>query len=90
MPKFVVERRLPGAGELTRTELHAIWARCNQVVAELEGRAQWLHSYVTSDRLYCVYVAVDADAVREHAELGGFPADLVSEVRTEADPVSGE
>jgi hypothetical protein len=90
MPKFVIERRLPGAGELTREELHAIWSRCNQVVAELQGRAQWLHSYVTSDKLYCVYVAVDADAVREHAEIGGFPVDVISEVRTVADPVNGE
>jgi hypothetical protein len=90
MPKFVVERRLPGAGELTSDELHAIWARCNQVVTELQGRATWLHSYVTNDKLYCIYVAVDADAVREHAEIGGFPLDVVSEVLRVADPVSGE
>ena len=90
MPKYVVERRLPGAGELTAEELHAIWARCNQVVVELAGRAVWLHSYLTSDKLYCIYVAADADAVREHAEIGGFPVDVISEVRSVADPVSGE
>ena len=90
MPKFVVERRLPGAGELTASELHAIWARSNRVVAELQGRAHWLQTYVTSDTLYCIFVATDAEVIREHAELGGFPVDRISEVRTVADPVNGE
>jgi hypothetical protein len=88
MPKFVVERRLSGAGELTAEELRAIWARSNQVVADLQGRALWLQTFVTSDKLYCIFVATDAEAIREHAELGGFPVDRISEVRTVADPAT--
>jgi hypothetical protein len=90
MPKFVIERNLPGAGQLTGDELHTISAKSNQVLADMAPRAQWQHSYVTGDKLYCVYIAEDAAAVREHAECGGFPADEINLVSTVIDPITGE
>jgi hypothetical protein len=90
MPKFVIERDLPGAGALTADELHSISAKSNQVLADMAPRAQWQHSYVTGDKLYCVYIADDEAAVREHAECGGFPANRVSEVVSVIDPTTGE
>jgi hypothetical protein len=90
MPKFVIERDLPGAGSLSDDELHTISAKSNQVLADMAPRAQWMQSYVTDDRLYCVYVAEDEAAVREHAERGGFPANRVSRVVTVIDPITGE
>ena len=90
MPKYVIERELPGAGALSPDELHAISAKSNAVLAEMSPRAKWLHSYVTTDKVYCVYVADDEAAVLEHAECGGFPANVVSKVATVIDPVTGE
>ena len=90
MPKYVIERTLPGAGALTSDELHAISGKSNQVLADMQGRAQWLQSYVTGDKLYCVYIADDAEAVREHAQAGGFPCDTVNEVASIIDPTTGE
>ena len=90
MPKFVIERNLPGAGSLSADELHSISAKSNQVLADMAPRAQWQHSYVTDDKLFCVYVAEDEAAVREHAECGGFPADAVLQVSTVIDPTTGE
>jgi hypothetical protein len=90
MPKYVIERELPGAGSLTANELHAISAKSNEVLASMGARASWLQSYVTSDKIYCVYMAEDEDAVREHALKGGFPANAVSPVTTVIDPSSGE
>jgi len=90
MPKYVIERELPGAGQLSSEELRAISGKSNSVLAEMAPRAQWLHSYVTSDKVYCVYVAQDEAAVLEHAERGGFPANVVSKVATVIDPVTGE
>jgi hypothetical protein len=90
MPKFVIERELPGAGSLSADELHTIAAKSNQVLADMAPRAQWLHSYVTPDKLYCVYIAEDEAAVREHAECGGFPANVVSAVAGTIDPTTGE
>ena len=90
MPKYVIERTLPGAGKLTAGELQGISQKSNEVLDGLAGRAQWLHSYVTADKLYCVYIADDASVVREHAECGGFPADAINEVRTTIDPTTGE
>jgi len=86
MPKYVIERTLPGAGSLTSDELHAISGKSNQVLADMQGRAQWLQSYVTGDKLYCVYIADDAKAVQEHAKAGGFPCDTVNEVASVIDP----
>lgn len=90
MPKYVIERELPGAGQLSAEDLHTISGKSNEVLAAMNGRAQWQHSYVTSDKIYCVYVAEDEDAVREHAESGGFPANVISRVATVIDPVTGE
>ncbi len=90
MPKFVIERELPGAGSLSTAELHTISAKSNQVLADMAPRAQWQHSYVTADKVYCVYVAADEAAVREHAECGGFPANVVSRVTSIIDPITGE
>lgn len=90
MPKYVIERELPGAGNLSSDELHAISAKSNEVLAGMENRAKWLQSYVTDDKIYCVYVAQDENAVREHARVGGFPANAVSRVSAVIDPTSGE
>jgi hypothetical protein len=90
MPKYVIERELPGAGQLSADELHAIAGKSNAVVAGMNGRVQWQHSYVTEDKLYCVYIAENKDAVREHAEIGGFPCNNVTRVSTMFDPVTGE
>jgi hypothetical protein len=90
MPKFVIERTIPGAGKLTADELQSISQKSNEVLDGLAGRAQWLQSYVTDDKLYCVYIADDAATVLEHAECGGFPADSVNLVRTMIDPTTAE
>lgn len=90
MPKYVIERELPGAGQLSTDELHAISGKSNAVLAGMHGRAQWLHSYVTGERLFCVYIAEDEAAVREHAESGGFPVTTVNKVETIIDPTTGE
>jgi hypothetical protein len=90
MPKFVIERNLPGAGSLSSDELHAISKKSNEVLADMAPRAQWLQSYVTADKIYCVYVADNEAAVLEHAQCGGFPADVVSRVGTVIDPTTGE
>ena len=90
MPKYVIERELPGAGALSPAELHTIAAKSNQVLADMGPRAQWVQSYVTADKLYCVYIAPDADMVIEHARCGGFPADSVNLVSTVIDPTTGE
>jgi hypothetical protein len=90
MPKYVIERELPGAGSLTPAELHSISAKSNQVLADMAPRAQWLQSYVTGDKLYCVYIADDEATVREHAHCGGFPVNAVNLVSTVIDPTTGE
>jgi hypothetical protein len=90
MPKYVIERELPGAGSLTADELHAISAKSNEVLAGMGSRAKWQQSYVTDDKIFCVYVADDERAVKEHAKLGGFPANAVHEVATVIDPSTGE
>lgn len=90
MPKYVIERSLPGAGSLSDQQIHDISAKSNDVLASMGGRAQWQHSYVTDDKIYCVYVAEDEAAVREHAEKGGFPADSVAAVRRIIDPTTGD
>ncbi len=89
MPKYVIERELPGAHALGPEELRAISEKSNGVLTELGGDTQWLHSYVTTDKIYCVYVAPDEERVREHARRGGFPADSVRYVATVIDPTTG-
>ena len=88
MPQYVIERTLPGAGNLSDTEVEAIAATSNQVLEGMPG-VQWQESYVTQDKLYCVYVAPDPESVREHARRGGFPADSVEQVRRRIDPTTG-
>lgn len=90
MPKFVIERDLPGAGVLSPGELQAIAQKSNEVLDSLAGRAQWLHSYVTDDKLFCVYIADEAATVEEHAKAGGFPCNHVRRVGTIIDPTTGE
>jgi Nickel responsive protein SCO4226-like len=89
MPKYVIERELPGAGDLGEQELAGIAEKSNGVIADL-GDLQWVQSYVTGDKLYCVYNAPDAERIREHARCGGFPCDSVAEVATIIDPVTAE
>jgi len=90
MPKYVIERTIPGAGKLTGEELQAISAKSVGVIDKLGPGVQWVHSYVTGDKIYCVYNAKDAEVVREHARLGGFPADVVSQVVAVIDPTTAE
>ena len=90
MPKYVIERSLPGAGELSEKELHEISATSNKVITDLGPEIRWLHSYVTDDKIYCVYVAPDTDILYEHARCGGFPADKITRIATEIDPSTGE
>jgi hypothetical protein len=90
MPKYVIERELPGAGKLSADELQAISAKSNGVITDLGPEIKWLQSYVTDDKIYCVYVAPDPDIIFEHARCGGFPADRVSLVSTVIDPSTGD
>jgi len=90
MPKYVIERELPGAGKLSAAELRDISQKSNKVLADLGPEIRWLQSYVTDDKIYCVYVAPDEDVIFEHARCGGFPADRVSRVTTMIDPSTGD
>lgn len=90
MPKYVIERELPGAGNLSAEELQGISATSNKVIGELGPDIRWLTSYVTDDKIYCVYVAPDEDILYEHARCGGFPADHISKVSTVIDPSTGD
>jgi uncharacterized protein DUF4242 len=90
MPKYVIERAIPGAGSLSPQELRAISQKSCSVLSEMGPQIQWLHSYVTDDKIYCVYIAPDAETVREHARRGGFPADTVAQVATMIDPTTAE
>lgn len=90
MPKFVIEREIPGAGNLSGQELKAVSQTSCQVLRELGPQVQWLQSYVTADKIYCVYIAPDEELVREHARLGGFPANSVSRVMSVIDPTTAE
>ena len=90
MPKYVIEREIPGAGKLTADELKAISQRSCGVLRQMGPQIQWVESFVTDDKVYCVYVAPDDEAVRKHAELGGFPANRISEVKRVIDPTTAE
>jgi hypothetical protein len=90
MPKYVIEREIPGAGKLSPAELHAISQKSCAVLGNMGPAIQWVHSYVTDDKIYCVYIAQNEAQVREHARQGGFPANRVSEVRTIIDPTTAE
>ena len=90
MPKYVIERELPGAGRLGAAELQGISQKSCGVLSELGPQIQWVHSYVTGDKLYCVYIAPNEEIVRQHAQRGGFPANRISEVKTIIDPTTAE
>ena len=90
MPKFVIEREIAGAGKLPKQELQAISQKSCAVLNSMGPHIQWVHSYVTDDKIYCVYNAPNADLIREHAKKGGFPADAISRVRTIIDPTTAE
>ena len=88
MPQFVIERDVPGAGQLSEAEIRNLSAKSMQVLDGMGPQIRWLHSYVTDNKLYCVYLAPDEESVREHARRGGFPANRVSAVRRLIDPVN--
>jgi hypothetical protein len=90
MPKFVIERELPGAGKLSGAELQAISQKSCGVLNSMGPKIQWVQSYVTDDKIYCVYIAPDEATVREHATKGGFPANRVSRIATMIDPTTSE
>jgi Protein of unknown function (DUF4242) len=90
MPKYVIEREIPGAGNLTVDQLQAISQKSCEVLRGLGPQIQWVHSYVTGDKIYCVYIAPSEDLIRKHASQGGFPANRISEVRTVIDPTTSE
>ncbi len=90
MPKFVIEREIPGAGKLTEQQLQTIAKKSCDVITSMRGSVQWQHSYVTDDKLYCVYIASKEEAVRQHAKEGGFPADKITRVRRMIDPTTAE
>ncbi len=90
MPKYVIEREIPGAGKLSAAELTAISQKSCSVLNKLGPQIQWLQSYVTDDKVYCVYIAPNQEMVAEHAKQGGFPANRISEVREVIDPTTAE
>ncbi len=90
MPKYVIERDVPGAGNLSDGEVQRIAQKSCNVIRELGPQIQWVESFVTGDKLYCVYIAPNADIIRRHAERGGFPANRISEVKRVIDPSTAE
>ena len=90
MPKYVIEREIPGAGQILPDQLQAISQTSCGVLKKLGPQIQWVHSYVTDNKIYCVYIAPNEEMVREHAKRGGFPANKVSEVKTIIDPTTAE
>jgi hypothetical protein len=90
MPKYLIEREIPGAGKLSQDQLRAISQKSCGVLSNLGPQIQWIHSYVTGDKIYCVYRAPNEEMVREHARQGGFPANKVSEITTIIDPTTAE
>lgn len=90
MPKFVIEREIPGAGDLSSQELQAVSQTSCGVLQNMGPQIQWIQSYVTGDKIYCVYIAPDEEMIREHARQGGFPANRVSEIKSVIDPTTAE
>ena len=90
MPKYIIEREVPGAGSLSPEELHAISVTSCSVLEEMGPHIQWQESYVTQDKIYCVYIAENEEMVREHAQKGGFPSNVVNKVATIIDPTTAE
>ncbi len=90
MPKYVIEREIPGAGQFTPEDLKGIAQKSCAVLDELGTSIQWIHSHVTDDKIYCVYRAQNEDQIREHAEKGGFPANSIAEIRATIEPATAE
>ena len=90
MPKYIIEREIPGAGSLTAQDLKAISQKSCGVLNDMGPKIQWVESYVTDDKVYCVYIAPDEATVKAHAEQGGFPANRISQIRTMIDPTTAE
>jgi len=90
MPKYVIEREIPNAGNLSQSELQAISQKSCNILRNLGPQIQWVQSYVTGDKVYCVYIAPNEQIVREHAKQGGFPANRISEVKSVIDPTTAE
>ena len=90
MPKFVIERDIPKAGSLSSEQLQAISQKSCEVLREMGAQIQWVQSYVSDDRVYCIYVAPDEDAIRKHAQQGGFPANRISRIHSVIDPTTAE
>ena len=90
MPKYVIEREIPNAGNLSQSELQAISQKSCGVLRNLGPQIQWVQSYVTDDKVYCVYIAPSEDMIRAHAQQGGFPANKISEIKTVIDPTTAE
>jgi hypothetical protein len=90
MPKYVIEREIPGAGKLSPQELQAVSQKSCGVLKGMGPSIQWVQSYVTGDKVYCVYIAPNEDAIKEHATKGGFPANKISEVKSVIDPTTAE
>jgi hypothetical protein len=90
MPKYVIEREIPGAGNLNADQLKGISQKSCGVLRQMGPQIQWVESFVTGDKVYCVYIAPDVEAIRRHAALGGFPANRISEVKRVIDPTTAE
>ena len=90
MPKYVIERNIPNAGRMSPKELNAVSAKSCRVLDSLGPKIQWIQSYVTDDKLYCIYIAPNPELIREHALRGGFPADAICEVKAIIDPTTAE
>lgn len=90
MPKFLIEREIPGAGALSERDLKAVSQKSCRALGQLEGQVQWQQSYVTGNKIYCVYIAPNEELIREHARLGGFPANSVAQITAIIDPSTAE
>ncbi len=90
MPKYLIEREIAGAGKLSGPELRTVAFKSNDVLGKLGPKIQWVQSYVTEDKIYCIYIAPNEEMVREHARQGGFPANKISTVKAMMDPTTGE
>ena len=90
MPRYIIEREIPNLGKLTEQELQAVSQKSCNILEKLGPRVQWVESFVTDDKLYCIYIAPNEDSIREHARQGGFPANRISAVRSVIGPVTAE
>ena len=90
MPRFVIEREIPGAGKLSPQELQGVSQKSCSVLRELGPQIQWVQSYVTDDKVYCIYISPDEETIRKHAQMGGFPANKISQVRSIIDPTTSD